>query len=57
MLIRGNLLALHSPKHRKTWIYEFAEQEGRLALRNTQGQLLLYRRLEPGEGRHPKPRR
>ena len=55
--IRGNLLALHSPKHRQTWIYEFAEQEGRLALRSTNGQLLLYRRVDPRDGRVPRRRR
>ena len=55
--IRGRALALHSPRHRQTWIYEYAEQEGRLALRNDQGQLLLYRRVDPRDGRPPERRR
>ncbi len=54
--IRGKLLALHSPRHRKTWIYEYAEQEGRLALRSTQGPLLLYRRADSQNSRPPEQR-
>ena len=55
--IRGKLLALHSPRHRQTWIYEYAKQKGRLALRNAQGQLLLYRHVDPRDGRPPERRR
>lgn len=55
--IRGRLLALYSPKHRQTWFYEYAEQEGRLALRSDQGQLLLYRRVNPRDGGPPERRR
>ncbi len=54
--IRGRLLALHSPRHRQTWIYEYAEQAGRLALRSTQGPLLLYRRADPQNSRPPEQR-
>ena len=54
--IRGSLLALHSPRHRRTWIYEYAEQEGRLALRSTQGPLLLYRRADSQNSRPPEQR-
>lgn len=54
--IRGRLLALHSPRHRQTWIYEYAEQDGRLALRGARGPLLLYRRVDPRDG-EPRDRR
>ncbi len=55
--IRGGLLALHSTRHRKTWIYEYAEQDGCLALRSAQGPLLLYRRVEPRDSRLREQRR
>jgi len=43
--LRGALLALHQPRLNRTWIYEYAEHEGRLVLRDAQGQLFLYRRI------------
>jgi hypothetical protein len=43
--VRGRRLALHQPRLNRTWIYEFAEHEGRLALRDAQGQVFLYRRI------------
>jgi len=42
--IRDNYLALHSPRHNHTWFYEFAEHQGRLALRDSHGRLYLFRR-------------
>lgn len=56
--LRGHLLALYSPRYDQTWIYEYAEHEGRLALRDAQGRLHLYRRVQPGfHGfpREPRP--
>jgi len=44
--IQGNELWLHNPKSNTTQRYEYAEHEGRLALRDAQGQLLLYRRTD-----------
>jgi len=48
--LRGTLLALYQPGINRTWTYEYAVHEGRLALRDAQGQLFLYRRI-PWEGR------
>jgi hypothetical protein len=48
---RGKLLALYSPQHRKSWVYEYAEDRGRLALRSAEGQLLLFRRVDSRESR------
>lgn len=56
--LRGHLLALYSPRYDQTWIYEYAEHEGRLVLRDTQGRLYLYRRVQPrvhGFQRDPRP--
>lgn len=56
--IRGHLLALYSPRYNQTWIYEYAEHEGRLALRDAQGQMYLYRRVQSnfyGFPREPRP--
>jgi hypothetical protein len=44
--IQGNQLWLHNPKANHTQRYEYAEHEGRLALRDARGQLLLYRRAD-----------
>lgn len=43
--LRGRLLALQQPRSERTWIYEYAVHEGRLVLRDAQGQLFLYRRV------------
>ena len=43
--LRGDRLALYSPSDESARPFEFAESEGRLALRDAQGQLCLYRRL------------
>ena len=45
--VRDQLLALHSPRYNQTWIYQFAEQDGRLVLRDARGQMYLYRRVQP----------
>jgi hypothetical protein len=42
--LRDKILALYSPAHDRSWVYEYAEHEGRLALRDTQGRIYLYRR-------------
>jgi hypothetical protein len=55
--LRGHLLALYSPRYNQTWIYEYAEHEGRLALRDSQGRLYLYRRIQPGIGGFSQERR
>ena len=51
LYLRNNLLALHSPRHDRTWTYEYAEHRGHLALRDTQGRLYLYTRINPHPGR------
>lgn len=58
--LRGHLLALYSPRYNQRWIYEYAEHEGRLALRDSQGRLYLYRRIQPrirgfSQERRPAP--
>jgi len=44
--IQGNQLWLHNPTSNTTQRYEYAAHEGRLALRDARGQLLLYRRSD-----------
>jgi hypothetical protein len=44
--IRGKILYMHNPNTNTTNKYEYATQKGRLALRDTEGHLLLYRRLQ-----------
>lgn len=44
--MRGKTLYMHSPHTNTTNKYEYATQKGRLALRDTEGRLLLYRRLK-----------
>jgi hypothetical protein len=45
IMVRGNRVALFNPVDSNTQLYEYAESEGRLALRDASGQLMLYRRL------------
>ncbi|MEI6414070.1 MAG: hypothetical protein WCP34_07385 [Pseudomonadota bacterium] len=47
--IQGNYLALQNQDSGVTQVYEFAHHSGRLALRNPDGQLMLYRRMA-GDG-------
>ncbi len=42
---RGDRLALYNPENANISPFEFAESEGRLALRDSAGTLFLYRRL------------
>ncbi len=42
---RDNRVILYNPNNRQARLYEFALFEGRLVLRDPEGQLLLYRRL------------
>lgn len=42
---RGDRLALYDPEHDRARPYEFAEHQGRLVLRDPEGQVFLYRRL------------
>jgi len=43
---RGRYMAMRSTQAQRTWFYEYAEQDGRLAMRDSQGQIYLYRRRE-----------
>jgi hypothetical protein len=43
--IRDRVLAMYLPAQRRNLYYEYAEHQGRLALRDAGGQLFLYRRL------------
>jgi hypothetical protein len=45
--LRGKLLSLHTARGRRPWVYEFAEDKGRLVLRDRDGNLFLYRRQPP----------
>lgn len=45
MQIRGDRLALYNPFDRHAQPFEFAESQGRLILRDLNGELYLYRRL------------
>ena len=45
MQIRGDRLALYNPLDRHAQPFEFAESQGRLILRDLNGELYLYRRL------------
>jgi hypothetical protein len=47
--IRDRVLAMYLPEQRRNLYYEYAEHQGRLALRDPQGQLFLYRRLNPSD--------
>lgn len=50
--LRGDRLAMYNPENEHIRPFEFAESEGRLALRDPAGTLFLYRRLwldQPGE--------
>ena len=44
--VQGNQLWLHNPTSNTTQRYEYALYQGRLALRDAYGQLLLYRRAD-----------
>ena len=44
--IRGKTLFMHDPRTNTTNAYEFATEKGRMALRDAEGRLLLYRRLK-----------
>ena len=44
--IRGKTLYMRDPRTNTTNEYEFAIQKGRMALRDAEGRLLLYRRIE-----------
>lgn len=43
--IRDKILILYNPQFNRRWIYEYAVSNGRLALRNAQGQIFLYKRI------------
>ncbi len=45
--LHDNLLSLFTGRGQKPWVYEFAEDQGRLVLRDRQGNLFLYRRQPP----------
>jgi hypothetical protein len=45
LMVRADRVALYNPDESNTRVYEYAESQGRLALRDASGQLLLYRRL------------
>ncbi|MGB5834306.1 MAG: hypothetical protein WBG92_20300 [Thiohalocapsa sp.] len=50
---RGDRVAMYDPKNDRARPYEFAEHQGRLVLRDAEGQVYMYRRLwleyrEPG---------
>lgn len=47
--IAGDHLTLHNRGEGEPRAFEYAESEGRLVLRDPQGQLYLYRRLQLGE--------
>jgi len=51
--IDGSHLILRDSRSQRTRRYEFAVHEGRLALRDDSGQLLLYRRYDPGRPDSP----
>jgi hypothetical protein len=42
--LNGRLLSLYLPELRRTLVYEYAEYQGRLALRDAEGRIFLYRR-------------
>ncbi len=42
--LRDNLAAFHSPAQNKTWVFEYAHEQGRLVLRDAQRRLYLFRR-------------
>lgn len=44
--IRGKALYMHDPRTNTTNKYECATQKGRMALRDAEGRLMLYRRLK-----------
>jgi hypothetical protein len=46
--IDASHLLLYQPRMRQAWRYDYAEQDGRLVLRDDEGQLFLYRRLPAG---------
>lgn len=43
---RGRYMAMRSRQAQRTRFYEYAEQDGRLAMRDSQGRIYLYRRRE-----------
>jgi len=49
--IQGNRLALYNPLDGQARPFEFAQQQGRLIMRDLAGQLYLYRRLWLNGGR------
>jgi hypothetical protein len=51
--IQGNRLALYNPLDQHAQAFEFAESQGRLVMRDVEGQVYLYRRLrlDGGHGR------
>jgi len=51
--IDGSYLILHNAGSRRARRYEFAVYQGRLALRDESGQLLLYRRVDPKDSYPP----
>jgi len=44
--VRERMLALHQPKFNLTMVYEYAIQDNKLALRDRQGNIMLYRRVQ-----------
>lgn len=52
---RGGRLAFYSPKSRTSWVFAFAEDQGRLVLKDDQGQVFLFRRKELGTFRGDPP--
>jgi hypothetical protein len=45
IMVRANRVALYNPVDSNTQLYEYAQSQDRLALRDASGQLYLYRRL------------
>jgi hypothetical protein len=42
--VRGKLLSMYLPRLKRSLVYEFAQYQGRLALRDARGNLFLYRK-------------
>ena len=53
--LRDDLLIMQTQQSDRPWLYEFAEDQGRLVLRDRQGNLFLYRlQKQDQSGAYPK---
>lgn len=50
IMVRADRLALYNPIDTNTQLYQYAESQGRLVLKDASGQLYLYRRLRLDSG-------